>query len=341
MVGDAQPVRRLRLDDIAAELGVSTATVSLVLRGVAGPSPATRDRVLAGAARLGYRPDRAASALASKRSRLIGVVVNVSNPFHSQLIEDVYESAQRHGYLLLLSAVTRTQNETQAIETLLDSRCAGLILLGSELPSAKLAALAQQLPIVVVGRPVSSVRVDVSRTADDDGLFQAVSHLTGLGHRQITYLDGGRGEAPAVRRRAYQKAMRRHGLGDQVQIIAGGETENAGALAAQPLLEQAPQSTAVITFNDRSAVGLIDTLIRGGRRIPESLSVVGYDDSPTAQLGHINLTTVSQNTRQLTDHAITALISRLDHSPAGRQDIVVPPTLIVRGTTASPPDGQS
>lgn len=330
-------MRRPRLDDVAADLGVSTATVSLVLRGITGPSPATRERVLEAATRLGYRPDRAASALASRRSRLIGVVVDVGNPFHTQLVEDVHESAQRHGYQLVLSPVTRSQDETAAIETLLDSRCSALILLGSRLPAARLSALAQQLPIVVVGRPVSSAGVDVVRTADNEGLFQAVAHLAALGHCRISYIDGGRGEVSALRRKAYQKAMRLHGLAECIRIVPGGETENAGGQAAATLLQTAPGSTAVITFNDRCAMGLIDALVRTGVQIPQALSVVGYDDSPIARLGHINLTTVSQNSKQLTEHALMALIERLDNGHPGEHDVVVSPLLVVRGTTGPPP----
>jgi DNA-binding LacI/PurR family transcriptional regulator len=310
LVAATEPVRRPRLDDVAAAVGVSTATVSLVLRGIAGPSPATRERVLGAAARLGYRPDRAASVLASKRSRLIGVVVDVRNPFHTQLIEDVYESAQRHDYDLVLSAVTRTQDETQAIETLLDSRCAALALLGSKLPAGRLAKLAEQLPVVVVGRPVTSARVDSVRTADNDGLDQAV---------------------------AYQKAMRRHHLADDIRIVHGDETEDAGGRAAPLLMQVEPVPTAVLTFNDRAAMGLIDALVRSGVKIPQSLSVVGYDDSPVARLGHINLTTVSQNSTQLTEHAIAALIERLEDNRSEQRNIVVPPHLIVRGTTGPPP----
>jgi len=315
---------------------VSTATVSLVLRGIAGPSPATRERVLGAAARLGYRPDRAASLLASKRSRLIGVVVDVRNPFHTELIEDVDESAQRSGYNLVLSAVTRAQDETRAIETLLDSRCAALVLLGSKLPAPRLTALAQQLPIVVVGRPVSSAGVDVVRTDDNDGLDQGVAHLSGLGHRHITYLDGGQGEVRDLRRRAYQKAMRMHHLDENIRIVAGGETEGAGGRAAADILQLVPTATAVLTFNDRCAMGLIDALVRSGVKIPQSLSVVGYDDSTVARLGHINLTTISQNSPRLMDQAVTALIERLDNTRPEQRSVVVLPHLIIRGTTGPP-----
>ena len=310
----AESTPRPRLDDVAAAAGVSTATVSLVLRGVAGPSAATRQRVVATAARLGYRPDRAASALASRRSRLIGMVMDIRNPFHAELVEDLYEAADRHGYNILLSTITRSHDETRAIETLLDSHSEALILLGTQVPTRRVAALARQLPIVVVGRPLpSAARVDVVRTDDHDGLEQAVGYLTRLGHRHIAYIDGGKGIVSAVRRRGYQSAMHHHHLDDQINVIRGGETESSGASAAPTVMQEQNRPTAVLTFNDRCAMGLIETLVRARVDIPGELSVVGYDDSPIARLAHVNLTTVSQNTRELTEHAMTALIDRLDN----------------------------
>jgi DNA-binding LacI/PurR family transcriptional regulator len=329
-------MRRPRLDDVAAEVGVSSATVSLVLRGMPGPSAATRERVLAAAARLGYRPDRAASVLASRRSRLIGVVMDVSNPFHAQLVEDVHEAAERHGYDLVLSTVTRSRDETRAVETLLDSRCAALLLLGPEAPAEQLTDLGRQLPVVVIGRPVPAVGVDVVRAADDEGVAQAVDYLAGLGHRAITYVDGGTGSIATLRRHGYQHAMRRHHLDGYMQVIPGGRTESSGAGAAQTVLHTEPRPTAVLTFNDRCAMGLVDTLVRAGVGIPDGISVVGYDDSPIARLAHIDLTTVSQNTAKLTEHAVAMVIDRLDNGRAGHREIVVAPQLVVRGTTGPP-----
>jgi DNA-binding LacI/PurR family transcriptional regulator len=331
-----QPARRPRLDDVAAEIGVSPATVSLVLRGVPGPSAATRERVLATAARLGYRPDRAASVLASRHSRLIGVVMDISNTFHAQLVEDVHEAAERHGYDLLLSAITRSRNETRAVETLLDSRCEALVLLGPELPDEHLTALGRQLPVVVVGRPVPADGVDVVRAADDEGVGRAVDHLVGLGHRRIAHVDGGTGAIASLRRGGYERSMRRHDLIDEAHVIPGGQIEGSGAHAAHTLLQAEPMPTAVIAFNDRSAVGLIDTLVRAGIDVPATLSVVGYDDSPIARLGHIDLTTVSQNTPTLTEHAVTGLIERLDGGRSDLREVVVQPDLVIRGTTAAP-----
>jgi DNA-binding LacI/PurR family transcriptional regulator len=331
-------MRRPRLDDVAADVGVSPATVSLVLRDIAGPSAATRRRVLAAATRLGYRPDRAASALASRRSRMIGMVMDISNPFQTQLVEDVYEAAEQHGYNILLSTVTRSHNEARAIETLVDSRCEALVLLGPQAPAQRLAVLGRQLPVVVVGRPVPSAGVDVVRTDDRDGVGQAVAYLTSIGHRDITYIDGGHGTVPALRRRAYQRAMRRHHLTDQIKIIQGGDTEGSGAHAAQTLMQEQFRPTAVLTFNDQCALGLIDTLVRARVDIPHTMSVVGYDDSAVSRLTDINLTTVSQNTHELAEHAITALIDRLDNGRTDPHDVVVPAHLIIRGTTGPPPN---
>jgi DNA-binding LacI/PurR family transcriptional regulator len=332
-----EAARRPRLEDVASDVGVSPATVSMVLRGVAGPSAATRERVLAAASRLGYRPDRAASVLASRRSRLIGVMLDIRNTFHAQLVEDVHDAAERHGYDLVLSTVTRGRDEQQAVETLLDSRCEALMLFGSETSAERLAALDRQLPVVVVGRPVPSAGVDVIRAADDEGVGQAVDHLIGLGHRHIAYVDGGPGEIAGLRSRGFRDAMRRHGLGAGLVVIGGGHTEESGAAAAQTLLDSDQRPTAVVMFNDRSAMGLVDTLTRAGLAIPGSISVVGYDDSPLARLAHIDLTTVSQNPGQLTEHAVAALIERLDNGRVGHREVVVRPRLVVRRTTGPPP----
>ena len=332
-----ESVRRPRLQDVAAEAGVSTASASLVLRRVPGPSSATRERVLDAATRLGYRPDRAASLLARRRSRLIGVLMDVRSTFHAQLVEDVHEAAEEHGYDLVLSTVTRTRDEGRAVETLLDSRCEALVLLGPEAPASRLTALDRQLPVVAVGRAVPSARVDVVRVADEEGVAQAVDHLVGLGHRRIAHVDGGPGVIAAGRRRGYQRAMRRHRLGPHVQVVAGDSGEASGARAARTLFASDAPPTAVVAYNDASAVGLLDALLRGGVEVPGQVSVVGYDDSPLSRLAHVDLTTVSQESREQMRHAVAAVVERLDGGRTEHREVVVPPRLVVRGTTGPPP----
>jgi DNA-binding LacI/PurR family transcriptional regulator len=323
---------------VAAEVGLSTASVSLVVRGVAGPSEATRRRVLEAAERLGYRPDRAASLLAARRSRLIGVLLDVRSTFHAELVGDLHAIVERHGYDLVLSTITRTRSEQRAVETLLDSRCEALVLLGPEAPASELAALDRQLPVVAVGRRLSGSGVDVVRVADDEGVASAVEHLVALGHRDIAYLNGGTGTIPALRRRGYERAMGRAGLGSSVRLVPGGYDEDAGMRAARSLLTSSAGElpTAVVAFNDRSAVGLLDVFARTGVDVPGQVSVVGYDDDLVARLAHVGLTTVGQDSGQLTEHAIAALVERLDGGRTEHREVVLPPYLVVRRTTAPP-----
>jgi DNA-binding LacI/PurR family transcriptional regulator len=334
--GVGAAVRRPRLEDVAAHVGLSSATVSLVLRGVPGPSAETRRRVLQAAGDLGYRPNRTASLLARRRSHLLGVLLEVRNSFHAELVEDLQAAAEHVGYELVLSTVTRTRDEQRAVETLLDFRCEALILLGPVAPPARLAALGQQLPVIAVGRRVAADGVDVVRTADDRGVGQAVSHLAGLGHRTIAYVDGGKGVIPGDRRRGYLTAMRRHGLGDRIDVIPGDHTEESGLRAATALLGQPELPTAVVAFNDRCAVGLLDGLNRAGVDVPGWVSIVGYDDSPLARLAHINLTTVSQNTRHQAEHAVAAAVERLDGGRSVPREVVLTPRLVVRQTVGPP-----
>jgi DNA-binding LacI/PurR family transcriptional regulator len=336
------PERRVRLDDVAAEVGLSTASVSLVLRGAPGPSAATRERVLAAADRLGYRPDRAASLLAAHRSRLIGVLLDVRSTFHAEFVEDLHETVEQHGYDLVLSTITRSRPERRAVETLLDSRCEALVLLGPEAPAEQLVALDRQVPVVTVGRRldspgVGSPGVDVLRVADHTGVGQSVEYLIELGHRDIAYLDGGSGMIAAERRDGYLAAMRRGGLAAHATVLAGGPDEAAGMRVARGLLDAGePLPSAVVAFNDRSAVGVLDVFVRSGVDVPGQVSVVGYDDDPVSRLAHVALTTVRQDTGQLTSHAIELLVERLDGTRTEHREVVLAPLLVVRNTTAAP-----
>jgi DNA-binding LacI/PurR family transcriptional regulator len=331
--------RRPRLEDVAERVGMSPASVSMVLSNAPGPSAATRERVLEAAAELGYRPDRTASLLARRRTHLVGVLMEVRSAFHAELVEDLHEAAEGRGYDVVLSAVTRTRDERRAIETLVDFRCEALVLLGPVAPAAQLADLGRQLPVVVIGRRVSADGVDVVRSADADGVGQAVAHLAGLGHRAIAYVDGGRGPIAADRRRGYRTAMRRHHLGDHALVITGDHTEAAGARAARALLDSGRLPTAVVAFNDHCALGLLDAFNRAGVEVPGEVSVVGYDDSSLSRLAHVHLTTVSQDVRQQAEHAMAAAVERLDHGRTTPREVVLAPHLVVRGTTGPPPPG--
>ena len=331
--------RRVRLDDVASAAGVSTASVSLVLRNAPGPSAETRRRVLETARRLGYRPDRAASLLASRRSRLIGLLIDVRSPFHAEVAEQVLDRAEGRGYDLVLSTITRRRGEDRAVETLLDSRCEGLLLIGPDAPVPRLAALAASVPVVVLCRRLGEDAdgVDVVRVPDTDGTALAVDHLHGLGHSDIAYLDAGTGTIAQDRREGYLGAMRARGLGASIRVLPGADgTETTGIDATRDLLAADTLPTAVVAFNDRCAVGLLDALQRAGVDVPGTISVMGYDDDPLSRMAHVNLTTVGQDTRALGEWAVDAVVERLDGARAGHREEILAPYLAVRGTTGPP-----
>jgi len=326
--------RRPTIRDIAAEAGVSKGLVSLILNGNPGPSAETTARVLQIADRLGYRTNRTASLLARRRSRMLGVTVTPSNPFHAELVEEIQRVADQRGYDLGLGAVTPSHDERQAIETLLDFRCEALFLLGSVLPAAQLAELTAGVPVVSVGRPIDLPGFDVVRTADQEGLALLVDHLVQLGHRRIAHVDGGDGFVSAERRNAYMAAMRRHKL--RPMVLTGGDTERDGIRAAETL-DLATGVTAIVAYNDRCAVGVLDHLDRARIEIPKQMSVTGYDDSLLAQLHRMNLTTVSQAPREQARLAVAAAIERLDGDRTQDQEIVLEPHLVIRRSTAAAP----
>ncbi|WP_226370340.1 LacI family DNA-binding transcriptional regulator [Pseudonocardia oceani] len=327
-------VKRPRLEDVAAAVGLSTASVSLVLRGVAGPSAETRRRVLDAAERLGYRADRTASLLARRRTHLLGVPVLLRDSFRTELAEEVQVAADEHGYALALSGITRTHDEERVVETLLDLRCEGLLLLAPGLSPAALTALSARVPTVVIGRRLPPDGFDVVRVADGDGVGDAVDHLVALGHRAVAHVDGGGAHMADDRRAGYLAAMARHGL--EQRVVPGGDSEDAGARAARALLDAGPP-TAVVAANDRCALGVLDVFLRAGVRVPHDVSVVGYDDAEPARLAHIRLTTVNQDAAEQARTAVAVTLERLDGDRVDPVDRVLRPRLVVRGTTAAPP----
>lgn len=320
------------LEDVAARAGVSRALVSIVMREVPGASDATRQRVLAVAEQLNYRPDSRARLLAGRRTRLLGVTLALNNPFHADVAEGIYAAAEPLGYQVVLSAITPTRAASQALETLLSYRCEAAVLVGALVPRKTLAALPERLPVVVVGQPSPHPAADVVRAADADGMRLAVDHLVRLGHRRIAHVDGGRAPASAARRKGYRAAMNKHGLTDGSRVIGGGEREQDGAAAARTFAEEGLPD-AVITYNDRSAVGLLDVFARFGITVPGQVSVVGYDDSQVARLPYLQLTTVSQDIAVLAGFAVQRAVARLENQPVADREVVLAPHLVVRGTT--------
>lgn len=322
--------------DVAARVGVSQALVSLVFRNAPGASPQTRDRVLRAAAELGYRPNAAAQVLRRTRSRHIGVLFSLRQPFDVDLVEALHPAAERLGYRLVLGALGPGRDERAAVEELLANRCEAMILLGPVTGAAELAMAAEDIPVVDIARRSDGAGVDVVRVADELGARLAVDHLVSLGHRAIAHVDGGTLPGSAHRRGGYESSMRDHGLGSQIRVLPGDHTEESGAAAVRTLIGAGRLPTAIFASNDRCAHGVLGTLIRAGLTVPGDVSVVGFDDSGVARLSFVDLTTVRQDVSRMAGAAVEAVVERLERGRAGGREIVLEPALVVRSTTAAP-----
>jgi DNA-binding LacI/PurR family transcriptional regulator len=327
--------RRVTVDDVARRAEVSRALVSIVMRDAPGASPTTRERVLAAASELGYRPDVRARSLGGQKSRLIGVMFDVSvGAFHFDLLERLYDAAEDHGHSLVLSPVTRGRNEHRAAQSLQDFRFDALIMLG---PPTAQPLLAGKMPIVVMGWHVDHPAIDVVRTSDEHGMTLAVDQLVKLGHRRITHIDGGGGPISAARREGYAQAMRRHGLEQQIRVVPGGQTQLDGQRAARLILDEKDLPTALVAYNDDVAVAAMALIDHQDIDVPGRLSIVGWDDSEAAALSPIGLTSVAQDVDQMARSAVKRIVARIEGRPVGTREVVLEPELRVRASTAEAP----
>lgn len=320
--------KRPTLMDVAEAAGVSRALVSIVMREAPGASEATRLKVQEAARQLGYRPDSRARLLRSNRTRLLGISFSTSQAFHGEIVDAAYAGATERGYDIALSAVANGRPETRAVESLLDLGCEALIMISPVLEATALAGYAARLPVVSLLRDDVGEALDSVSSDDLAGIRIAIEHLTSLGHERIVHIDGGEAVSGPQRREAFIDGMMDRGL--QPWIIPGGPTEEDGLRAGQQLLEDPP--TAVIAFNDRSALGVLESLRAAGLSVPGDVSVLGYDDSQFARLSYVQLSSISQDAPLLARAAVERAIDRLESTtPAAH--LVRTPHLVVRKTT--------
>jgi DNA-binding LacI/PurR family transcriptional regulator len=331
--------RRPTLKDVAARAGVSKSLVSLVMRDAPQVSDRRRAAVLRAAEELGYQPNAVARSLVQRRTHTIGVLVSdLHNPFVADVVDGIDARATELGYQALLgNGMRRPQREEDLLTAFAGLRVEGLILLAPVVVPAVLRSAAALQPLVVVSRPdVRVAHVDSVVNDEAEGIRLAVDHLVSLGHREIAHIAGA-GSAAPERRQGYERAMRDRGLQDHIHVVPGGYTEQDGDEAARVLLDADHLPTAVIVANDLAAMGALTTIAEAGLRVPDDISVIGYDNTALAGLRHISLTSVNQPRQQMGHMAADMLHDRIEGRRTRARRQILTPTLVVRRSTGPAP----
>lgn len=327
--------------DVAERAGVSKSLVSLVMRGAPNVSQEKRQRVLAVAAQLGYRPNAVARSLVRRRTNFIGVLLSdLHNPFFAEVIDGIQAEAAAYGYRTLIGTGDRVElSEARALETMLELRAEALILASPVLPMRTIAAASGELPTVLVARPTRVPTVDSVANDDVAGAALAVAHLASLGHERIAHIDGGSGAGSRARRSGYERAMRQQGLAAHIRVVPGSYTEDGGRQGVTALFAGEPPCTAIFAANDLAAIGTLSALAERGIRVPDDVAVVGYDNTALAAVRHIHLTTVDQPRPEMGRAAVALLLERLQNGREEARHVLMPPSLVVRGSTGPPRKG--
>lgn len=339
-VAEPSTFRRPTINDVAALSGVSKSTVSNVMRGTGSVSAITRDRVLAAISTLGYRPNAAARNLVQQRTSLIGVVVgDLANAFHAELVKDIEQHASTHRYTTLVcNTGGHATLEASRIEALLEQRVDGIAMLDFTGDRAVVSQLlADRVPVVMVS--CWAGYADAVAVDDQAGVELAVAHLAELGHERIGHAIDPlmEGTTRHARADAFEHSLLRHRLTPHAEWTADwAAMEDADELRARLAAGAGP--TAIVAANDYTAIRLMERLETAGRGVPADVSVVGFDGIAIGELSRISLTTVSQPGDELARIAVELLLKRIERghdAPPGQHRL--PPSLIVRGSSAPPP----
>lgn len=333
--------RRVTIVDVARHAGVSTASASKVLRNAYGASESMRARVQASMDQLGYRPYGPARGMRG-RTFTIGVVLSdLENPFFNLIVEGLSRAVRPRSYELFISPSGYEGSPQQlAIEALIDHQVDGLVLVAPLATPDQLEAIAARIPLLVVGQHSRSHAFDSVSVDDDRGAELVVDYLVGLGHRRISFVmhAGGRGDEtrPESRRLAgFERAMRRHGLASESVVLDVSWSLEGGREAARQIDQLVPPPTAVFAGADIAALGMINQLWDSGLSAPTTYSVVGYDNSRSASLGPISLTSIDQSGGKMGERGGQLLIERIEGRLGACHD-VFEPRLVERSSTAPP-----
>ena len=333
--------RPVVMSDVARLAGVSHQTVSRVLNNHPSVRPATRDGVMRAVEQLGYRPNALARALASRRSRVLGVVsFDIIQYGPAATLRGIERAARAAGYALLMTTLEEVEPAAvlDAIHTLADQSVVGIIFVAPQVSAiTALYSLPKGLSVVAVEAGAGGVPV----VAVDQrmGARVATEHLLALGHDTVWHISGPTaGPESAERLAGWRSAL--DAAGRRVPPIAQGDwSAQSGFEAAAMLMDQA-DLTAVFCGNDQMALGLLRALQEGGRRVPQEVSVVGFDDIPEAGYFSPPLTTIRPDFDEIGRRSLAVLLAMVDRGPSDPVIIGPPkisPTLIIRASAGPPP----
>ncbi len=331
----------MRIKDIAREAGVSTATVSHVINKTKYVSDPTRDKVEAAIKKFGYHPNAHAQMLALGKSKIIGLLVSdISNPFFPEIIKSVEAAVIAAGYnLFLLNTNYDTARTLEYVQRLIQMKVAGIILMVAEFDEALIKEARRKKTSFVfqdlgfVGEKVSNIILDYAA-----GIDEAVQHLVSLGHKKIVHIGGAHEIYSAgVRWEAFVEAVKKH-LPDEPEpkIYEGDFRFEGGRLAASQILAEKDLPTAVVVANDLMALGAMQEFKAAGLRVPQDISIIGFDDISFSSLSEPALTTVNSPRVEIGRRAVEALMLTVDKPNQQGIEIRIPTSLLKRDSTAPP-----
>lgn len=327
--------------EVSRLANVSPSTVSRVLTGNAPVAEETRERVMAAVRELGYQPNTFARGLVTNRSEGIGVVINeISSPFYSTIVQGIEEVVEAHGkHLIVSSGHAREAVEREAVEFLRQRRCDALILHLEAISDYDILQWVEgDTPIVIVGRYVAELPDRCIHLDNVAGGYLATKHLIEHGHRKIAHITGWMAIQDARDRvEGYRRALEDAGIPfDDMLVVEGDFVEEGGQRGARRLLERDRDFTALIAGNDQTAAGAMRVFREYGLRVPQDISVIGYDDVLLARYLHPALTTIHQPLAEMGRAAGQLALAALGEVQGEGVTRRFDPELVVRESVARP-----
>jgi len=331
----------LTLEDIAKQAGVSRSTVSRVVNNHPNISEGVRTRVLNVIHETGYQPNAAARSLASQRTQTIGLVLPqavssfFTDPYFPRLIQGISEACNQRDYVLALFLISSKEDERNIFSKVSNrSFLDGVLVQSGHHGDQQIIGrlVDAKIPQVVLGRPYRDDNVSFVNVDNVGGAYTAVSHLFRLGRRRIATITGPLESTVGVdRKQGYLQALNERGIGSDSDIMIEGDfTEQGGYYAMQTLLHQNPD--AVFAASDVMAIGAIRAIQESGRRIPDDVAVVGFDDLPLSTIREFEVTTIRQPVFQTGVRAVEVLIDQLRNGIGFPQHIILDTKLVVRSS---------